>query len=44
MKSVFATLLAIAATVVSAQVNIVSVTSPLTGTSYTAGESAKISW
>ncbi|EIE89616.1 hypothetical protein G6F46_000748 [Rhizopus delemar] len=44
MKSVFATLLAVAATVVSAQTNIVSITSPLTGTVYTAGQSAIISW
>lgn len=44
MKSVFATIFAITATIVSAQVNIVSITSPLTGTIYTAGESAKISW
>ncbi|KAG0743274.1 hypothetical protein G6F57_007677 [Rhizopus arrhizus] len=44
MKSVFATILAVAATVVSAQTNIVSITSPLTGTVYTAGQSAIISW
>jgi hypothetical protein len=43
MKSIFAiATLAIAA--VSAQVNIISVTSPLTGTVYTAGEPATISW
>ncbi|CAO3702926.1 unnamed protein product [Rhizopus stolonifer] len=44
IKSIFATLLAVAATAVSAQTNIVSITSPLTGTVYTAGQSAIISW
>ncbi|KAI8098387.1 uncharacterized protein B0P05DRAFT_521746 [Gilbertella persicaria] len=44
MKSVLATLAAIAATVVSAQYNVVSITSPLTGTVYTAGQNASITW
>lgn len=41
--SVGATLLALA-TAVSAQYNIVSITSPLTGTVYHAGSDAIISW
>ncbi|KAI9243524.1 hypothetical protein BY458DRAFT_530585 [Sporodiniella umbellata] len=46
MKSVFAAILALAAATVSAQgnTNIVSITSPLTGTVYTAGKTAIISW
>lgn len=44
MKSIFAAILAVAATVASAQSNIVSITSPLTGTVYTAGQPAIISW
>ncbi|EPB91286.1 hypothetical protein HMPREF1544_01802 [Mucor circinelloides 1006PhL] len=43
MKSIFAAIAALAATVVSAQ-NIVSITSPLTGTVYTAGQPAIITW
>lgn len=44
MKSVFAAILAVAAAAVSAQSNPVSITSPLTGTVYTAGQIAVISW
>lgn len=44
MKSVLVAIAAIAATVVSAQNNIVSVTSPLMNTVYTAGKTARISW
>ncbi|KAI9364065.1 hypothetical protein BD770DRAFT_286263, partial [Pilaira anomala] len=44
MKSVLVAIAAIAATVVSAQNNILSVTSPLKGTVYTAGKTARISW
>lgn len=43
MKSIFAAIAALAVTVVSAQ-NIVSITSPLTGTVYTAGQPAIITW
>lgn len=43
MKSIFAAIAVLAATVVSAQ-NIVSITSPLTGTVYTAGQPAVITW
>ena len=44
MKSIFAAVAVLAATVVSAQSNIVSITSPLTGTVYTAGQPAVITW
>ncbi|KAI9250692.1 hypothetical protein EDC94DRAFT_622919 [Helicostylum pulchrum] len=44
MKSVFIAIAALAATVVSAQNNIVSITSPLMNTVYTAGQDAVISW
>ncbi|KAG1606677.1 hypothetical protein G6F46_012842 [Rhizopus delemar] len=44
MKSIFAAIVAVAITTVSAQTNIVSITSPLTGTVYTAGQDAIISW
>ncbi|CAO3660978.1 unnamed protein product [Rhizopus stolonifer] len=44
MKSVFAAILAVAAAAVSAQSNTVSITSPLTGTVYTAGKAATITW
>lgn len=44
MKSVFIAIAALAATVVSAQNNIVSITSPLMNTVYTAGQDAIISW
>ncbi|KAI8642435.1 Ser-Thr-rich glycosyl-phosphatidyl-inositol-anchored membrane family-domain-containing protein [Parasitella parasitica] len=44
MKSIFAAVAALTVAVVSAQSNIVSVTSPLTGTVYTAGQPAVITW
>ncbi|CEP09693.1 hypothetical protein [Parasitella parasitica] len=44
MKSIVAAITAIAVTIVSAQSNIVSVTSPLAGTVYTAGQPAVITW
>ncbi|CAO3640775.1 unnamed protein product [Mucor hiemalis] len=44
MKSIFAAVFAVAVAVVSAQSNPVSITSPLTGTIYTAGQTATISW
>ncbi|ORE07749.1 hypothetical protein BCV72DRAFT_226149 [Rhizopus microsporus var. microsporus] len=44
MKFSVAAILALAVSAVSAQTNIVSVTSPLTGTVYTAGKPAIISW
>lgn len=44
MKSIFAAVFAVAVAVVSAQSNPVSITSPLTGTIYTAGQTAIISW
>lgn len=44
MKSIFAAIAVLAATVVSAQSNIVSITSPLIGTVYTAGQPAIITW
>ena len=43
MKSIFAAIAVLATAVVSAQ-NIVSITSPLTGTVYTAGQPAIITW
>jgi hypothetical protein len=43
MRSTFIAIAAIATTFVSAQ-NIVSITSPLSGTVYTAGKAALISW
>lgn len=46
MKSIVAAIAALAFAVVSAQdqVGIVSVTSPTSGTVFTAGEDARISW
>ncbi|CEG68580.1 hypothetical protein RMATCC62417_04814 [Rhizopus microsporus] len=44
MKFSVAAILALAISAVSAQTNIVSITSPLTGTVYTAGKPAIISW
>lgn len=44
MKSVFAAIFAVAAAAVSAQSNPVSIISPLTGTVYTAGQTATIAW
>lgn len=38
------TLLALTIATISAQVNIISVTSPLTSTVYTAGQTVTISW
>jgi hypothetical protein len=43
MKSIFAAVAAFVA-VVSAQANVVSITSPLSGTVYTAGQPAIITW
>ncbi|KAI8335834.1 hypothetical protein BC941DRAFT_429522 [Chlamydoabsidia padenii] len=44
MRSIIFAIATIATTLVSAQQNIVSITSPLTGTVYTAGKPAIISW
>ncbi|KAI8371206.1 hypothetical protein EDC96DRAFT_501802 [Choanephora cucurbitarum] len=44
MKFSIAAVIATVASVVSAQANIVSVTSPLTNTVYTAGQNATITW
>ncbi|KAI8365108.1 hypothetical protein BD560DRAFT_332845 [Blakeslea trispora] len=44
MKFSFAIVVATVVSVVSAQFNIVSITSPLTNTEYTAGQNASITW
>ncbi|KAI7902859.1 uncharacterized protein BX663DRAFT_434613, partial [Cokeromyces recurvatus] len=44
MKSIFAAIVALGVSVVSAQYNIVSITSPLKGAVYVAGKPATISW
>ncbi|KAH8547656.1 hypothetical protein BGW37DRAFT_509709 [Umbelopsis sp. PMI_123] len=44
MKSIVAAIAAFAVAAVSAQTNIVSITSPLTGNVYTAGQTALITW
>ncbi|KAI8098530.1 uncharacterized protein BX664DRAFT_1859 [Halteromyces radiatus] len=44
MKSILLAIATLGVSIISAQQNIVSVTSPLQGTTYTAGQSAIIAW